>query len=214
MIHPILAYKMLLKDRIMKQLVDDKPSGDSPELKAILAHIRMNLTREVKASGLLNPLSSYVLFNCVKILKPEVIIETGVANGVSSSILLSALESNNKGYLHSIDLKDEGFLPKGKDIGWLIPEYLKARWHLYQGDSKHLLPRLVKHVGFVDIFLHDSDHDRENILLELGTIWPFLSPKGIILVDDWWSNSALNEFAGSHNLKVIKAIRIAGVRKN
>ena len=45
--------------------------------------------------------ASYVL---VRILKPDIVIETGVGAGVSSWTILHALEENNAGKLISIDL--------------------------------------------------------------------------------------------------------------
>lgn len=40
----------------------------------------------------------------VRILRPTVVIETGVANGISSAFILKALDKNNEGMLYSIDL--------------------------------------------------------------------------------------------------------------
>ena len=51
-------------------------------------------------------LSEYhrALYIIARILKPEIVIETGVFEGHSSLALLLALKENNKGHLHSIDV--------------------------------------------------------------------------------------------------------------
>jgi hypothetical protein len=50
-------------------------------------------------------------YAAVRALTPDCIVETGVANGVSSSYLLLALQKNERGRLHSIGLADTAFLP-------------------------------------------------------------------------------------------------------
>ena len=54
-------------------------------------------------------------YAAVRALKPNCVIETGVANGVSSSYLLLALRKNGRGCLHSVGLADPAFLPAGKE---------------------------------------------------------------------------------------------------
>jgi len=61
-----------------------------------------------------------------RILKPEIVIETGVFEGHSSLAILLALEENNKGCLYSIDLPSPS-LPLGKEPGWIVPEHLRKR---------------------------------------------------------------------------------------
>jgi hypothetical protein len=49
----------------------------------------------------------------------------------------------------------------------------------------------------VDLFVHDSLHTRANILFELGTVTPFLSPSAVAIVDDIEGNSGFHEWAAS-----------------
>ena len=74
-------------------------------------------------------------YAAVRALRPDCIVETGVANGVSSSYLLLALQKNKRGHLHSIGLGDRAFLLVGRDLGWLVPEWLRTAWHVHLGDS-------------------------------------------------------------------------------
>lgn len=128
-----------------------------------------------------------------RMLKPRVVVETGVAYGVTSSFILAALEENQAGKLYSIDLP-----PLAKDaddfVGMLVPNALRGRWQLMRGASRHLLPDLVKSVGPIDIFIHDSLHTYRNITFELDTVMPFTNRPAAILVDDAGMNGAFADW--------------------
>jgi hypothetical protein len=133
------------------------------------------------------------IYVIVRIRKPDIVVETGVASGVTSSFILQALEDNDQGELHSIDLPPTGrrlangltyHIPSGKQSGWMIPDSLRHRWHLILGESaKELLP-LLQQLGNIDIFLHDSLHTFENMRFEYEAAWPFITKDGILLSHD------------------------------
>ena len=141
-------------------------------------------------------LSEYhrALYTMVRILKPEIVIETGVFEGHSSLSILSALKENNKGFLHSIDLPSPD-LPSGKVPGWMVPEHLRKRWDLRAGKSSDLLPTLLKEVKEVDIFLHDSEHSYKNMYWEYKTAWAHIKTGGLLLSHDVSQNAAFKDFA-------------------
>jgi hypothetical protein len=150
------------------------------------------------------------LYVIVRVLKPEIVIETGVAAGISSAFILQALEDNDKGKLYSIDLpnytspNEYTFIPDGRQPGYAVPAYLFDRWQLRLGTSKDLLPDLLAEVGKVDIFLHDSDHSYENMLFEFVTAWGYLSGNGLLLSHDISWNAAFKHFAREKNRKPIE----------
>jgi predicted O-methyltransferase YrrM len=132
------------------------------------------------------------LYVIARALKPENIIETGVAQGKSSAILLLALETNKKGRLCSIDLPnptgkklaDGAFTSTGqRDIGWMVPDYLRSRWDLILGDAKIELPKALKSMNKVDIFFHDSLHTYEHVQFEIETVKSKMKD-GVIIVDN------------------------------
>jgi hypothetical protein len=63
----------------------------------------------------------------VRAIKPDCVLETGVANGVYYSYLLLAMERNQKGALHSVDVNDRSFFSSGKQVGWIVPGWLRQR---------------------------------------------------------------------------------------
>jgi predicted O-methyltransferase YrrM len=128
-----------------------------------------------------------------RLLQPRVVIETGVANGVTSSFILQALEKNGKGELHSIDLQPLSVYD-GSEVGSFVPENLRQRWHLQFGSSKRLLPKLARQLEHIDIFIHDSLHSYHNVRRELKSVTPYLAGSYAVLVDNIVGNSAFTEW--------------------
>jgi predicted O-methyltransferase YrrM len=62
--------------------------------------------------AMVSPLEGPIIYTIIRCLKPRIVIETGVANGASSTFILSALEKNNLGKLYSIDLPSKDLLLK------------------------------------------------------------------------------------------------------
>lgn len=132
-------------------------------------------------------------YGLARIIRPLVIVETGVCYGVTSAFLLKALRVNGCGVLHSIDLP-----PLGKDadqfVGLLVPQDLRGNWTLHRGSSKAMLPKILKDVGQVDLFVHDSLHTYRNMLREFETVQPWLSPRAAVVADDIESNEAFRDW--------------------
>ncbi|HEX4001820.1 MAG TPA: class I SAM-dependent methyltransferase [Candidatus Acidoferrales bacterium] len=130
----------------------------------------------------------------MRAVKPDCVLETGVANGVSSAYLLLAMERNRKGSLHSIDVNDGSFLPPDRQVGWIVPEWLRGRWSLHLGDASQLLPSVLAELKSLDVFIHDSLHTYEHMKFEYEKAYPFIRPGGVLISDDVLWNSAFPEF--------------------
>ena len=145
-------------------------------------------------------------YTLCRMIKPEIVIETGVAYGVTTAFILKALSQNNRGILHSIDLP-----PLGKDadafVGILVPDDLKSRWNLHRGVSRRILPKLLPQLGKVDLFVHDSLHTYWNIKRELRLVSPYLSRISVVLADDIEDNVAFHEWADASSPEYWAAIR-------
>lgn len=121
--------------------------------------------------------------------KPKIVLETGVAYGVTSAFILKALEENGAGFLHSIDLPPLGHQADGF-VGKVIPERLQQRWRLHRGSSKRILPGLLRQLEKIDCFVHDSLHTYKNIRAECRAVYPYLSRPAVVVADDIGDNSA------------------------
>lgn len=149
-------------------------------------------------TGMLDFASAEIIYALVRELKPGKVIETGVANGISSSYILKAMERNGKGQLISVDCVPDGapdFLPADRKAGWLVPEGLRGRWKFVEGRTSEKLPPLLADEPGPDIFIHDSEHSYENMLFEYKTAWPRLREGGLLLSDDTGLTFAFEEFA-------------------
>lgn len=71
--------------------------------------------------------SGMFLYALCKIIQPEIIVETGVAYGLSSLYILQALHENEKGMLYSIDYLFTPLQTK-EMIGSAIPRNLDKQW--------------------------------------------------------------------------------------
>lgn len=127
-----------------------------------------------------------------RLLSPEVVIETGVAYGVSSAYILTALRENGQGTLHSVDLPP---LRRKAEKFWgiAVPDDLGGRWSLHRGTSASVLPRLLREIPTVDLFVHDSLHTHRNMRREFDTIWPHLRNGALLLADDVERNCAFGK---------------------
>ncbi len=138
--------------------------------------------------------------------EPDVIVETGVCNGFSTSVILKALDRNQRGRLYSVDLpvtidqvEDEdrtgAVIPPDKTSGWVVPEELKGRWTLMEGDTYYELPKIFQGLSReIDIFIHDSGHSYETMMFEFSLAWRHLKEDGFLLADNIDHSDAFPDF--------------------
>jgi predicted O-methyltransferase YrrM len=142
-----------------------------------------------------------IVYALVRLTRPTTVVETGVHDGLSSALILRALERNETGRLTSIDLPSTDLPVGAAGPGWLVPEAVRARWTLELGNSRQLLPRLAAQLAPIDLFLHDSDHSRSHRDFEFRTVRPHLGEDGLIVSDDDEPEGGiLDELAGEWSL--------------
>jgi hypothetical protein len=163
------------------------------------------------------------LYAVLRRVRPQVAVETGVANGFSTAFSLLALQHNGEGHLHSVDLPREvgrdyepgtfyegegrAGIPSGSQPGWLIPAELKERWTLVLGRTQEELPPLLDRLGTVDSFMHDSEHSFDCMWFEFNEAWPHLREGGVLLSDDVTSTEAFPRFAGEQRRAPMRLAR-------
>lgn len=199
--------------------IEQLTGADITEIKTYFNEIRANIKfhgqyKEKQTFFVSNSYSGWypgigtilgeILYVICRKLRPDKVVETGVAGGMSSSYILCALEENNHGQLYSIDLpwgegisyfsKDEQKQANKKQSGWLIPDYLKSRWYLKLGSSSERLPSLLRQLGQIGIFLHDSEHSYKNMLFEFQVAWDSLSAGGLLLSHNIDMSDAFGDF--------------------
>lgn len=135
-----------------------------------------------------------ILYWICKIRRPSIVMETGVNKGFSTALILKALAENRHGICYSIDLPPPSFASLGFESGVVVPNELKDRWELLIGKSQEILPALLSGVKEIDIFIHDSEHTYENMMFEWSSVWPHITPGGLLISDDVDNNQAFADF--------------------
>ena len=146
------------------------------------------------------------LYCIVRSKQPNTYLETGVLHGLSSSFILAGMKVNGNGQLYSVDAPSypetgvankDGYdylLPKGKEPGWIIPDYLRSKWILKKSTSVASFPSLLPTLNGVDIFCHDSEHVSRTMWYELNEVWPYINQGGVIICDNVESCAAFFDF--------------------
>ena len=232
--HPLIERRVLFaRDRkAAHDLMTTLYEVDSPAHRYLEAFLSSPRFRQSYSYGHSGDFDVMVLYTLVRMLEPEIIIETGVASGRSSAAILEALAGNGKGRLYSIDLPQfysgdapdlyktdegnselKGFVPKGKEPGWLVPKELRDRWELILGDSNVELPKLFAKLPKINMFYHDGDHSYETMSFEFRSAWEKIPEGGYLLSDDTKWNVAWKEFADSHEEAFARVYRNFGVMR-
>jgi predicted O-methyltransferase YrrM len=145
----------------------------------------------------IEPGAQQFLRGFVRSVRPKRFLETGVADGASTRIILDALEENGDGQLWSVDVH-----PGAGELARASPAV--HRWQFV------VLPRRGRATAFrgtirplrpLDVFLHDSDHSYPWQTFEYREAWSALAPGGWLLSDDIDASYAFLDFAVAQRLK-------------
>ena len=132
----------------------------------------------------------------VRAMKPKLVVETGVHQGVGAVTIITALRQNLK----------EGFPGRylGTDIDPEAGVLLKGQFlefgKLLYGDSIESLERIEDEV---DIFINDSDHSEVYEAREYEVIHSKLGPGSVILGDNSHVTDALLKYSISKQRKFL-----------
>ncbi len=151
----------------------------------------------------------HILTALVILTKPEVVVETGTANGASAAAILAGLEYNKAGHLWSLDIKPANPV--------LVEERLKHRATFLKVSgkesevSKQLLEIKQSYKGF-SIFLHDADHS----YLGQQSDYRLAKSNGfdLILSDDIDASLAFCEFAKAQGVILYDSPKFIGAVRN
>lgn len=117
-----------------------------------------------------------VLYSIVRRARPVLSVETGIANGESSRVILSAIRENGTGALVSYD--------PSENTGDAVSIDLRASWVRIREKMERDFPDTI------DLFLHDSDHSYANMRREFEVARNAMTNGGWLLSDDVDSNYA------------------------
>lgn len=182
------------------------PCAPDPQFEEIMADINALLAARGLGSGRFTyawysdaePLFCRAAWCVARHARPRVVIETGVAHGVTSRVVLEALRCNDLGHLWSIDLPFPFDHRLHAQTGVAVTDACRRRWSYLEGSSRNRLPPLVAEIGHVAMFVHDSLHTARNTLFEMEQVASTMPVGGVMLVDDIGSHDAFAAFARKH----------------
>lgn len=179
------------------------PREDDPEFLALWRDVQAEMSvagvrTGPEAFGPWNdgdPALVRAIWRLIRHLGARNVIETGVAHGVTSRIILEALARNGDGHLWSIDLPIRSLKAEiGVAVGGRFPE----RWTYIEGSSRRRMPALLAQIDEIDLFLHDGLHQEYTVRFELDRAWKILRPGGAMVVDDIDTNWGFHSFVEDH----------------
>jgi len=106
-------------------------------------------------------------------VRPANAVEVGVGYGVTSALVLAALEDVPNARLVSIDLPPLADAD-GRWTGMAVDPERRAAWTLLRGSSRRLLPAVLPPMGRVDLFVSDSANVASLQRFELQQVLPYL----------------------------------------
>jgi len=126
-----------------------------------------------------------------RLIRPALVIETGVHDGLGALLLLRALERNGDGRLVSFDINPAA--------GWLVGPH--PLWELRIERAVDGLPEVLAAAPPVGVFIHDSLHSYVNERAELELGAARLAPRGVLITDNAHGTRALADVCAGHGLR-------------
>jgi len=125
-----------------------------------------------------------------RILKPRVVVESGVDKGLGTCLLAAALLRNeadgSPGKAYALDIEP--------GAGWLVRPPYSSAVEFRVGDSHATLRQMSEQI---DLFVHDSDHSYQHEAGEYRIIQERLSDEAVVVSDNAHKSTALMDFAAS-----------------
>ena len=185
-IHLSIESLIASERELPKQMLSYLPASKTLFKKAIANQSEITSTRWNAEQNLFSLLYSLV---CAK--NSKLVIETGVANGISTNAIMKGLESSKgSNALHSFDVLSEARKSYKGDGNW--------QFHLLDTAKAHIqLKNEVECLAKPDVWLHDSDHGYRWQKFEYLLAMKSLKKGGVLISDDIDASPAWAELAGS-----------------
>jgi Methyltransferase domain len=162
-----------------------RETEDDPELNERLQERLKGRNDRKRAALFGRRLGWYAI---ARVLKPSVIVETGIHDGLGSVLLLRALDRSSDegkpGRLISVDINPQS--------GWLVADRLRTNWQPVFGSTFDVLDDAVRGLQ-VGMIVHDSQHTYECERFEFGTAVAHAAPTLALVSDNAHATSALRD---------------------
>lgn len=177
--------------------IDSKLWREANQTKEKILHLRLERLTSLSLPGSKasdiggGPGNLALLHWLVCLLKPDVVVETGVASGASSRAILEAMNVNARGHLYSSDF--EAVIPR-EYVGLCVDQDMHARWTLLHDGDRTNIPEILESAGSIDLVHYDSAKSKEEMSWVLDTLSSSLSRRAVLVLDDVDRHGFMEEY--------------------
>jgi predicted O-methyltransferase YrrM len=132
---------------------------------------------------------SDLLYFVTRWMRPQVVVETGVAYGYSSFTVLSALARNGGGRLYSSDFPFFRERDPEQLVGSMVPPAMRDGWVLLTKGDDANLPVILEQIDRIDLLHYDSDKSYAGRRRAFDLLLPHLASDGAVVMDDIEDNT-------------------------
>jgi len=125
----------------------------------------------------LDPISGNLLYDLIRLTKPDVAVEIGTFKGYSAICLAQGLEDNQRGILYTIDPVEQPIVYqaiKKAGLGHCIKYVIDY--------SQNAIPKLE--LDKIDFVFIDGDHDYENCRRDFNLVKDLVPKNGLVVFHD------------------------------
>ena len=132
---------------------------------------------------------SAFLCGAIKTFRPKKILEVGVLDGGSTSVILQALEDIGEPYeMHSVDIAAERPFKKGVETGF-VAKFAKEKIFSLRGTHEFHLGKILPQVlddigGEIDFVILDTMHMLPGEVLDFIAVLPYLKEDALVVMHD------------------------------
>lgn len=142
------------------------------------------------------PRKQVLLYYVAESIQATRVIETGVAFGWSSLMILLSLEGREESLLLSTNTV-QSTEHKNRLLGQAIPERLRKYWKLILKPDREAVPEALEVLPEIDLCHYDSDKTYTGRMRTYKMLWNALRPGGLLISDDVDDNWGFRDFARS-----------------
>jgi cephalosporin hydroxylase len=161
--------------------------GDAAKIATLAGQCRVYQTDLWCRRGHLNQDQADKYAEICERLQPRSVLETGFCTGRSAACVLHHSKSLER--MISIDINLDYKAPHGRRMAALLEKRFPF-WRIIENSSRVILTPDFFHQEFpqgIDLATIDGDHSYDGCMHDLEAVAPFMTPNGLMMVDDYRS---------------------------